>query len=175
MLSQTKLTAVILRFFNVGGADARLRAGNYKQNDTTLVKSALETALGKREVLQIFGNDYATPDGTCIRDYVHVSDVARGNLAAARYLLDGGKTDIFNIGVGRGYSVYEVVNAVKNVTGVDFATTLQPRRTGDPAAIFCKPDKAAKLLNFRAEQSDLEKIVQDAWRWEKHLTVNSEQ
>lgn len=162
--------SVTLRFFNVGGADPKFRAGNYKQQDTTLIKVAMECAIGKRAQLNIFGTDYPTPDGTCIRDYVHVTDVARGNLAAADYLLNGGSSEVLNIGVGRGFSVLEVVNAVKSVTQVDFPTNLTARREGDPAIVYCDPAKAERVLDFAAERSDLTQIVADAWRWEQHLS-----
>lgn len=156
----------ILRYFNVGGADENRRAGNHKAKDTTLIKSALECAAGKRKSLHIYGTDYPTPDGTGIRDYIHVSDIAKAHVLALNYLLAENNSDIFNLGLGRGFSVREIVTAVKKVTHVDFPTVDKPRRQGDPAVIYSNPQKAARHLNFAPCFPALEKIIADAWAWE---------
>ena len=158
---------IILRYFNVGGCDNKQRAGNYKQKDTTLIKSALECAAGKRSHLCLFGDDYPTADGSGVRDYVHVSDIARAHNLALEYLRGGGNSDIFNVGVGCGFSVWEVIAAVKEVCGVDFEVEVMSRRESDPAIVFCNPQKARKVLGFVAEHTELKDIIADAWAWER--------
>ncbi|MBC6445402.1 MAG: UDP-glucose 4-epimerase GalE [Alphaproteobacteria bacterium GM202ARS2] len=163
------LSYAILRYFNVGGADPQLRAGDRKRSATTLIKSALECALGKRSGLAIFGTDFATKDGTGIRDYVHVWDIARAHVLALEHLLAGGRSDIFNLGVGRGFSVREVIKVVKEVTGVDFAVREEGRRQGDPPCIYGDVSKARQVLGYRAAYPRLESIVRDSWRWEQFI------
>ena len=160
---------IILRYFNVAGADAKMRVGNDKKNDTTLIKSALECATGKRPALQIFGTDYPTTDGSCVRDYIHVSDIAAAHVLALKYLQDGGKSDIFNLGLGHGFSVQEVIAVAKKITGIDFLTRDAARREGDPVAIYSDPKKAQKMLGFMPKANTLEQIITDAWAWEKNL------
>lgn len=157
----------VLRYFNVGGADANGRAGNYKKCDTTLIKSALECAAGNRPHLNIYGTDYPTADGTCIRDYIHVSDIAAAHVLALNYLINGGMPDIFNLGLGRGFSVREVIAAVKKVTGVNFAEKESARRKGDPAAVYANAQKAWRGLGFTPKFPELEKIIADSWVWER--------
>ena len=155
-----------LRYFNVCGADARLRAGDCKKNATTLVKVAMEAAIGHRDKVKIFGNDYHTPDGTAVRDYVHVSDTAQAHLAALDYLNHGGDSGAFNIGIGKGFSVKEVLATAKTVSGVDFATENAPRRLGDPPFTVCNPAKAQRLLGFSPRYFSLVAMLESSWAWE---------
>ncbi len=160
---------VALRYFNVAGADPHGRSGQSTPRATHLIKVACETALGKREKMQIFGTDYPTTDGTCVRDYIHVTDLARAHLAALSYLRRGGKSDVFNCGYSKGYSVREVVDAVKTQTGKQFHVELAPKRAGDPAAIVAATEKIRETLGWQPQHDDLEKIVSLAYAWEEHL------
>src|SRR5215470_7406726 len=136
------LRYVVLRYFNVAGADPKCRTGQSTKNATQLIKVAVETALGLRSKLDIYGLDYPTPDGSCIRDYIHVSDLVRAHSAALRYLRAGGAAVTLNCGYGRGFSVLEVIDTVKRVCGIDFTVELAPRRLGDPARVVAAPDRA---------------------------------
>lgn len=160
---------VALRYFNVAGADPEGRTGQSTPKATHLIKVACETALGKRDSMQVFGTDYETEDGTCIRDYIHVKDLARAHMAALTHLRGGGQSDVFNCGYSKGYSVLEVIDAVKKVSDVDFDVQLSPRRAGDPAAIVAGSDKIREQLGWQPEHDDLEKIVAGALGWEKKL------
>ncbi|SDE78186.1 UDP-glucose 4-epimerase GalE [Rhodospira trueperi] len=160
---------VALRYFNVAGADPAGRGGQSTPRATHLIKVACETALGRRPKMQIFGTDYPTPDGTCIRDYIHVKDLAMAHVAALEHLRRGGKSNVFNCGYSRGFSVREVISAVKSVSGVDFEVELAPARAGDPAAIIAKSDKIRTALGWRPAHADLEGIVRNALDWERHL------
>lgn len=161
--------AVALRYFNVAGADPEGRTGQSTKGATHLIKVACETALGKRPGMEVFGTDYPTSDGTCVRDYIHVKDLARAHMSALGYLRKGGATDIFNCGYSKGYSVLEVIGAVKRVSGVDFPAKLSPRRPGDPAAIVAGSAKIRATLGWKPEHDDLDKIVAQALAWENHL------
>lgn len=162
---------VALRYFNVAGADPEGRTGQSTPKATHLIKVACETALGKRTHMQVFGTDYPTPDGTCIRDYIHVKDLARAHMSALAHLRRGGKSDVFNCGYSKGYSVTQVVDAVKKVSGVDFDARLTDRRPGDPAAIVAASAKIREHLGWVPEHDDLETIVSQALNWETHLDV----
>ena len=164
-------SAVALRYFNVAGADPQGRTGQSTNGATHLIKVACETALGKRAGMEVFGTDYPTRDGTCIRDYIHVKDLARAHLSALAYLRAGGKTDIFNCGYSKGFSVHEVIAAVKRVSGVDFPVKLSPRRPGDPAAIVASSLKIRETLGWNPEHDDLDKIVAQALAWENQLSA----
>ncbi len=168
------LNYVILRYFNVAGADPKGRVGQSTPNATHLIKVACQAALGDRSSLDIFGNDYPTPDGTCLRDYIHVCDLAKAHMDALSYLRAGGKSDVFNCGYGIGLSVQEIVNVVKKVSKVDFKVNLSPRRPGDPAAIVAKADKIRDILGWKPEYNHVEGIVQDAFAWEKHLKTRND-
>ena len=159
---------VILRYFNVAGADPRGRHGQITANSTHLIKVAIETALGQRPFLSIFGNDYPTPDGTCVRDYVHVSDLARAHLLALDQLRLDGVSRTLNCGYGRGYSVREVVETVKSVAGADFEVRHAPRRPGDAASIVACNDRLLGL-GWRPEFDDISAIIRHALTWERHL------
>lgn len=164
-----KLRYVALRYFNVAGADPEGRSGQSTPRATHLIKVACETALKQRSHMEVFGTDYETPDGTCVRDYIHVRDLARAHLAALSYLRAGGASDIFNCGYSRGYSVLQVIDAVKRAAGVDFEVRMAPRRAGDPAAIVAKSDKIRSILGWSPELDDLDKIVAHALNWEDKL------
>ncbi len=160
---------VVLRYFNVAGADPQGRSGQSTPRATHLIKVACETALGKRGHMEVFGIDYPTPDGTCVRDYIHVSDLANAHSVALHYLRKGGASDIFNCGYSKGYSVIEVIAAVKRVSGVDFKVLLSPRRAGDPSEIVAASAKIRERLDWRPEHDNLEQIVMQALNWERGL------
>ena len=160
---------VALRYFNVAGADPQGRSGQSTPNATHLIKVACEAALGKRPCLEVFGADYPTEDGTCIRDYIHVTDLVRAHKAALRHLRDGGDSEIFNCGYSKGFSVLQVIDAVKRVSGADFEVRNAPRRAGDPAAIVAASDKIRVRLGWRPELNKLETIVAQALAWESHM------
>jgi UDP-glucose 4-epimerase len=160
---------VILRYFNVAGGDPRGRAGQSTPAATHLIKVAAETALGLRPKLQIFGSDYPTPDGTCIRDYIHVSDLTGAHSLALRYLRSGGVPLTLNCGYGHGFSVHEVVAMVKRVSGVDFKVENAPPREGDPARIVASSVRIRDALGWRPRYDDLATIVDHALAWERQL------
>jgi UDP-glucose 4-epimerase len=163
------LRYVALRYFNVAGADPRGRSGQSTARATHLIKVACETALGERPYLEVFGTDYPTPDGTCIRDYIHVSDLVRAHLDALRYLRAGGKSEVLNCGYGSGFSVLDVIGSVKQASQSDFAVRMGPRRPGDPAAIVAKADRISEILGWKPRLNDLDTIVGHALAWEKRL------
>ncbi len=156
---------VILRYFNVAGGDVDGLIGQSTLNATHLIKVACETALGKREKMYIFGDDYNTADGTCIRDYIHVQDLALAHIEA----LKCESSEIFNCGYGYGFSVKEVINTVKKVSGVDFKTEIVDKRAGDPAILIANSDKLQKLTNWRPKYNSLELICKSALEWEKKI------
>ncbi len=163
------LAHVTLRYFNVAGADPRGRAGQSSANATHLIKVAAEAALGLRGKLDVFGTDYPTPDGTCIRDYIHVSDLARAHSDALRHLRSGGSSLTLNCGYGHGFSVLEVIDAVKRVSGVNFKVEYAPRRDGDPARIVAGSERARATLGWQPRFDDLVTIVAHALDWEREL------
>lgn len=162
---------VALRYFNVAGADPDGRAGQSTPQATHLIKVACETALGERSHMEIFGTDYPTPDGSCIRDYIHVKDLACAHMHALSHLRARGASEIFNCGYSRGVSVFEVVDAVRRVAEVDFEVRLSPRRAGDPAAIVASSAKIRDVLGWKPEYDDLDTIVAQAFAWERHLAT----
>jgi UDP-glucose 4-epimerase len=163
------LAHVILRYFNVAGADPKQRTGQSTKGATHLIKVAVETALGLRPKMHVFGTDYPTPDGTCIRDYIHVCDLVRAHSDALTYLRQGGASTTLNCGYGRGFSVIEVIDTVKRVSGVDFRVDTAPRRAGDPAQIVAKSDRIRALLGWQPQFDDLATIVRHALAWERML------
>ena len=163
------LNYVALRYFNVAGADPLGRTGQSTPDATHLIKVACQTALGQREKMYVFGTDYDTPDGTCIRDYIHVTDLIAAHVDALDYLRHGGESAIFNCGYGRGFSVLEVIDAVKKVAGHDFPVETTGRRAGDPPALVAGAEKVRKVLGWKPEHDDLEEIVASAYAWERHL------
>ncbi|MFC0239252.1 UDP-glucose 4-epimerase GalE [Rhodopseudomonas telluris] len=162
-------TYAALRYFNVAGADPEGRTGQSTPNATHLIKIAVQAALGKRDGLDVFGTDYPTADGSCIRDYVHVSDLVAAHLDALRYLRAGHPSITCNIGYATGYSVLEVIEVVKRVSGVDFPVRIKGRRAGDPAALVASNARARTALGWTPRYDDLETIVRHALAWEKRL------
>jgi UDP-glucose 4-epimerase len=163
------LTYCVLRYFNVAGADPAARSGQANPKATHLIKTACQAALGKRPQLKVYGTDYPTPDGTCVRDYIHVSDLARAHTDALRYLRKGGDSRVMNVGYGRGYSVLEVIRAVKAVAGVDLPVSFAERRPGDPAELVSDPGLVRATLGWRPEFDHLPTIVEHALNWERKL------
>jgi UDP-glucose 4-epimerase len=161
------LKYVVLRYFNVAGADPQGRIGQMTKDATLLIKVASETAAGKRNRMHVWGNDYPTPDGTGVRDYIHVTDLVEAHLDALRYLRSGGESVVLNCGYGRGFSVLEVIDTVKKISGKDFPVEISPRRPGDPAAIVTRGDKIRATLGWKPKYDDLEKIVAHALAWEE--------
>jgi UDP-glucose-4-epimerase GalE len=159
--------SIALRYFNACGADAQGRTGERHDPETHLIPLVIEAARGQRPHINIYGTDYDTPDGTCIRDYIHVSDLATGHVAAVRHLL--GSTEPFftpiNLGTGLGHSVRQIIEAVKSASGVDIKVVETKRRSGDPAMLVANPDLARRVLNWSAQHSTLETIVRDAWAY----------
>jgi UDP-glucose 4-epimerase len=158
---------VSLRYFNVAGADPECRIGQDFSNPTHLITRAVKTAGGEYEKLEIFGTDYPTRDGTGIRDYIHVSDVADAHVLALKHLLSGGESDVLNCGYGHGRSVREVIEMVERVSGVDFKVEETGRRAGDPAELIADSSLIRKRLGWKPKYDDLEFIVRTALRWEK--------
>ncbi len=158
------LQCIRFRYFNAAGADPDKEIGEAHIPESHLIPLVLDAAAGKRDSIKIFGTDYETKDGTCIRDYVHVNDLADAHIKGVQYLLDGGKTNYFNLGVGDGFSVREVIDTVKKVTKKDFKVVETERRPGDPAYLIAKSDKAKKILDWKVEYN-LEDMVRTAWNW----------
>ena len=163
------LRYVVLRYFNVAGADPAGRVGQSTKDATHLIKVAVQTALGRRAGMEVFGTDYPTPDGTCLRDYIQVTDLVRAHTDALRYLRAGHESTTCNVGYARGYSVREVIDVVKSVSGVDFPVKLSGRRPGDPAAIVARNDAVRQRLGWVPQHDDLRAIVQQALDWERRL------
>jgi UDP-glucose 4-epimerase len=161
------LRYAILRYFNVAGADPRGRTGQLTESATHLIKIACEVALQRRPVMNVFGEDYDTCDGTCVRDYIHVTDLAAAHILALQYLRSNAGGTIFNCGYGRGYSVREVLRAVEVAAGCKLHTTIGPRRPGDPPALIAKADRIMQILNWRPSYDDLDVIVRSALAWER--------
>ena len=163
------MSYVALRYFNVAGADPQGRTGQSTPEATHLIKVACQTALGQREEMAVFGTDYPTPDGTCIRDYIHVSDLIAAHVDALDHLRGGGASGVFNCGYGHGYSVLEVIDTVREVAGHDFKVKMAPRRAGDPPALVAGADKVRASFGWRPRHDDLKEIVASAYAWERHL------
>lgn len=160
---------VILRYFNVAGADPKGRIGQSTPDATHLIKVASQAALGRRDALHIFGTDYDTPDGTCIRDYIHVTDLAAAHVLALGHLEAGNPAGIFNCGYGHGYSVRDIVSAVKEASKVDFPVIESPRRAGDPPALISDPTRIRATMNWKPAYDDIQAIALSAYRWEMKL------
>ncbi len=160
---------VALRYFNVAGADPQGRLGQSTPNATHLIKRAVQTALGAHPNIEIFGQDYPTRDGTCVRDYIQVTDLIDAHLSALAYLRAGGSSLVCNCGYGHGQTVKEVVAVVKRVSGVDFPVVMSGRRAGDPAAIVAKADRVKAALGWKPKRDNLDEIVRQALDWERRL------
>ncbi|RIU94800.1 UDP-glucose 4-epimerase GalE [Oceanobacillus picturae] len=156
---------VSLRYFNVAGAHASGEIGEDHRPETHLVPIILQAALGQRDYITIFGEDYDTEDGTCIRDYVHIEDLIDAHLLALEYLKKGGISDIFNLGSSQGFSVKEMIEAARSVTGKKIPTQSGPRRAGDPAVLIASPEKAKGILGWNPKRTAIHTIMQDAWNW----------
>ncbi len=165
----SSLRYVSLRYFNVAGADPLGRIGQRYKDPTHLITLSLKTALGARDHLDIFGTDYDTPDGTCIRDYIHVDDLINAHTLALDHLASGGESKVYNCGYGCGYSVKEVVREVKKVAGVDFRVVETGRREGDPPSLVADSSMIKRELGWSLAHNDLEFIIRTAWEWEKKI------
>ncbi len=157
--------SVCLRYFNAASADPEGRLGEDHNPETHLIPLVLQTALGHRDSISIFGTDYDTTDGTCVRDYIHVSDLAQAHILALKYLLDNGKTDVFNLGNGNGFSVKQVIETARKVTGREIKALECDRRPGDPPTLVGSGEKAQKILGWQPQYSSLEEIITHAWQW----------
>ena len=164
-----KINYVALRYFNVGGASSSGQIGQRTKNATHLLKVAAEAACGKRDHMSIFGDDYSTPDGTCIRDFIHVEDLALAHLKALEYLQGRGESRVFNCGYGRGYSVREIIAAFKRETGVDFPVSVTERRDGDVPRVVAQTDSIREELGWVPEKDDLSLLIRSAYEFEKNL------
>ena len=159
-----------LRYFNVAGADPKGRTGQIGKGSTHLIKVAVETAVGRRDRIAVYGTDYPTPDGTCIRDYIHVSDLADAHVAALEWLVEHpGENLVLNCGYGRGLSVLEVLNAVDRASGTAIRRVMEGRRAGDPPELVAGNARLLKTLDWRAAYADIDVIVRDALNWERKL------
>ncbi|NJP39281.1 UDP-glucose 4-epimerase GalE [Alkalicoccus luteus] len=160
---------VVLRYFNVAGAHTTVDIGEDHDPETHLIPIILQTALGQREKIMIFGDDYPTEDGTCIRDYIHVEDLIQAHIQALQHLRSGGSSDTFNLGNGSGFSVKQVIDTAEHVTGRAISREIAPRRAGDPAELVASSEKATSVLGWKPKHDDLHTIVQTAWDWhQKH-------
>jgi UDP-glucose 4-epimerase len=159
------LRATVFRYFNVAGAAEDRSVGEFHRPETHLIPLVLDAASGRRESITVYGEDYPTPDGTCIRDYLHVDDLIEAHLLGLRRMLDGGQGGAFNLGVGRGYSVREVIDRVRAVTGCGVPAITGPRRPGDPSRLVCDGRRAVAELGWRPTRSDLDRMIADAWAW----------
>lgn len=156
---------VSLRYFNVAGARETAEIGEDHRPETHLVPIILQTALGQRSHITIFGDDYDTPDGTCIRDYVHVEDLINAHLLALNYLSDGGKSNVFNLGSSQGFSVKNMIETARTVTGREIPAKIGERRAGDPSILIASSDKAKQVLGWNPTRTSVTKIIEDAWKW----------
>lgn len=159
------LRSVCLRYFNAAGADAAGCVGEAHRDETHLIPRAIFAGLGRIDDFVVFGSDYPTADGSAVRDYIHVADLAEAHVAACRYLVDGGQTDQFNIGAGQGYSVFEIIDALSKHLGNVIPHVVKFRRAGDPPALIANPEKAKRILGFEAQHSSLENIISTAVTW----------
>jgi UDP-glucose 4-epimerase len=166
---------VCFRYFNAAGAEPNCLLGEDHQPETHLIPLVLLAALGQRDSISVFGTDYPTPDGTCVRDYIHVSDLAIAHLLGLQYLLNGGKSEIFNLGNGNGFSVKEIIETARQITGKKIVIKNCDRRPGDPPALIGSYEKAKEILGWQPHFSDLKQIITHAWQWhqKRHTTNNS--
>ncbi|MCO7127645.1 UDP-glucose 4-epimerase GalE [Sporolactobacillus shoreicorticis] len=158
---------VALRYFNVAGASKSGAIGEDHHPETHLIPIVLQAAAGERDHIFIFGDDYATKDGTCVRDYVHIEDLIAAHRLALRYLFDGGKSDVFNLGSSEGFSVKEIIEAARKVTGKTIPAELAPRRAGDPSTLIASPEKAKRVLGWNPKHTNIPEILADAWAWHR--------
>ncbi len=163
------MSAVVLRYFNVAGADPQGRLGQSTPNATHLIKIAVQAALGHRDGMDVYGTDYPTPDGSCVRDYIQVTDLVAAHMGALAYLRGGGASLTCNCGYGRGLSVLEIIDVVKSVSGVDFPVRIAERRAGDPASLIAGADRVRDVLGWAPKHQDVRGIVSQALNWERRL------
>lgn len=161
------IRSVRLRYFNACGADEAGDIGEAHEPETHLIPLVLQVPLGRRESIAVFGEDYDTPDGTCLRDYIHVCDLADAHILALRYLMAGGESDVFNLGNGIGYSVRHIIETARRVTGHPIPAVTMPRRAGDPAVLIASGDKARQLLGWQPKMDDPQAMVRSAWNWHR--------
>ena len=162
------LKFIALRYFNAAGCDPDGRIGESHNPERHLIPIVLQAAKGERESIIVYGDDYPTPDGTCIRDYIHVLDLAAAHSLALKRLRDGGSSAFYNLGTGAGYSVRQVIEVCRKITGRPIKETIGPRRSGDPPELVAKAERAQKELNWQPQYADMERIVQTAWIWEQN-------
>lgn len=163
------LRYVALRYFNAAGADSSGEIGEDHTPETHLIPLILDAALGKRDAITIFGTDYDTEDGTCVRDYIHVNDLASAHILSMEYLRDGGESNVFNLGSGSGFSVQSIVDTTKAVTGIDFKVLYGERRAGDSGTLIASSQKAQQVLGWKPVHSEVKQVIGDAWNWhQKH-------
>lgn len=162
------LRYVSLRYFNACGAHKSGQIGEAHNPESHLIPLILQVPNKQRETISIYGDDYSTKDGTCVRDYIHVTDLAQAHILAVEYLMKGNESNIFNLGNGIGFTVKEVIEAARKVTGDPIKTTMVPRRAGDPAVLIASSEKARTVLGWRPEHADLEEIIETAWNWHKN-------
>lgn len=160
-----ELKYVSLRYFNVAGAREGGHIGEDHTPETHLIPVVLQTALGQREKMTVFGDDYDTEDGTCIRDYVHIEDLIAAHLLALRYLQNGGESNVFNLGSNQGFSVKEIIDTAREVTKHPIPSVIGTRRAGDPSILIASSEKAKKILGWNPKHTSIQKIIQDAWNW----------
>ena len=160
---------IALRYFNACGADLEADVGEWPGSSSNLIPLVLDAAIGRREDIKVFGTDYDTPDGTCVRDYIHVTDLADAHVLALKYLMDGKESQCFNLGNGKGFSVKEVIDAAKKITGIDFKVTNADRRAGDPPILVADAKLAREILDWKPQYADLETIVSSAWKWHQKI------
>jgi UDP-glucose 4-epimerase len=162
------LRYVSLRYFNVASARSGGEIGEDHNPETHLIPVILEAALGKRPAITVFGQDYDTPDGTCVRDYIHVEDLIAAHLLALRYLQNGGESNVFNLGSSQGFSVKEIIETAKEVTGMEIPVQIGERRSGDPSTLIASSEKARSVLGWNPSRTSIHQIISDAWNWHKH-------
>lgn len=163
------LRYVVLRYFNAAGANQDCTIGEWHTPETHLIPLVLDVALGKRETIQVFGTNYETKDGTCVRDYIHVDDLANAHIGALRYIKEKQMSSVFNLGNGRGYSVKEIIDTAERITGKLIKIKESPRRPGDPPILIGSNEKAKEILNWTPKLSDIDMIIESAWKWHKQL------
>jgi UDP-glucose 4-epimerase len=162
------LKFVSLRYFNVASARSDGQIGEDHNPETHLIPVVLEAALGKRPAVTVFGQDYDTVDGTCVRDYIHVEDLIDAHLLALQYLQNGGESNVFNLGSSQGFSVKEIIECAKEVTGIDIPVQFGERRSGDPSTLIASSEKARHVLGWNPTRTSIQRIIRDAWNWHQH-------
>ncbi|MEM6502794.1 MAG: UDP-glucose 4-epimerase GalE [Cyanobacteria bacterium P01_C01_bin.89] len=160
--------SVCFRYFNAAGADPEGRLGEDREHETHLVPLVLRTAMGKRDFISIYGTDYDTPDGTCVRDYIHVSDLADAHVLGLQYLLKGGESTKFNLGNGNGFSVKEIIETSKDITGKNFTVKVSDRRPGDAPTLVGSAERAVNILGWQPKYADIDSIIAHAWKWHQN-------